>query len=115
MDGCLRVLSYLDQAGITATQYHNNPAIAASARNKDWRKAIELLKEMESTGTVPDMFTYSRTITACGRWEEALGLFCEMASKDVERDTIICSAAISACEEAGAIGHCDALADGERR
>ena len=32
LDGCLRVLSYLDRAGITATAYHYNPAIAATAR-----------------------------------------------------------------------------------
>ena len=48
LDGSLRVLSYLDRAGITATANHYNPAIAATARRKDWQKAIELLNEMES-------------------------------------------------------------------
>ena len=35
LDGCLRVLSYLDRAGITATSHDYNPAIAATARHKD--------------------------------------------------------------------------------
>ena len=52
LDGCLRVLSYLDRVGITATAYHYSPAIAATARCKDWRKAMGLLKEMESKGII---------------------------------------------------------------
>ena len=44
-----------------------------------------------------------------GQWEEALGLLWEMASKGVERDTITYNAAVSACEEAGSVCHCNAL------
>ena len=104
LDGCLRALSYLDRAGIAATQYHYSLAIAASARNRVWLKAIDLLKEKESKDIVPDTFTFSSAITACekgGRWEEALGLLSEMASKGVERDTITFNAAISACGKGG--------------
>ena len=71
LDGCLRVLSYLDRAGIPATQYHYSSAIAACARNKDWRMATDLLKEIERKGIVPHTSTYNSTITACekgGRW-----------------------------------------------
>ena len=60
LDGCLRVLSYLDRAGITATVYHYNPVIAATATRKEWRKAIDLLNEMEGKPIVPDTSTYAR-------------------------------------------------------
>ena len=61
LDGCLRVLSYLDrEAGITATVYHYNPVIAATATRKEWRKAIDLLNEMEGKPIVPDTSTYAR-------------------------------------------------------
>ena len=96
-NACLRVLSYLDRAGITATVYHYNPAIAATARRKGWRKAIELLNEMEGKQTVADTFTYSSVITACeksGRWEKALQLFADMMRKGVEQDSVTYNAAI---------------------
>ena len=78
LDGCLLFLSYLHRAGIPATEYHYNPAIAATARRKDWQKAMGLLKEMESKGITLNTGTYSSVITACeksGRWEESLQLF----------------------------------------
>ena len=97
LDGCLRVLSYLDRVGIPATAFHYSPAIAATARRKGWRKAIELLNEMEGKQTVADTFTYSSVITACeksGRWEKALQLFADMMRKGVEQDSVTYNAAI---------------------
>ena len=64
LDGCLRVLAYLDRAGITTTSYHYSPATAATARRKNWQKAIELLRLMESKGFMLDTITCNSVITA---------------------------------------------------
>ena len=42
-----------------------------------WRKALDLLEEMKANGVVPNEFTYSSVINACGngsQWERALEL-----------------------------------------
>ena len=80
-DGCLRVLSYLHEAGTPATVYHYNPAIAAFRR--DWRTALWLLEEMGCKGVELDTITYNAAISACemgGQWERALK---EMGRKGV--------------------------------
>ena len=102
-DGCMRVLCYLDEAGITATAYHYNPAIAA-CRKEDWRSALWLLMQMECKGVDLDTIAYNAAISACemgGKWERALELQTEMERKGIVADTITCNALISACGKGG--------------
>lgn len=42
-----------------------------------WKKALDVLEDMKQNGVIPNDFTYSAAITACGnggQWERALDL-----------------------------------------
>jgi pentatricopeptide repeat protein len=56
----------------------------ACAKAKMWKKALELLDEMQQNGIAPTEVTYSVAISACGnggQWRKALGLL-ELVSID---------------------------------
>lgn len=73
---------------------------------KWWECALSLLRRMREDALVPDVATFSATISACeaaGEWQRALGVL-QMMMDDVEQDdrllNIYCfNAAISACEK----------------
>jgi pentatricopeptide repeat protein len=51
--------------------------MTACAKAKMWKKALELLDEMEQNGIAANEITYSVAIKACGnggQWERALAL-----------------------------------------
>lgn len=74
-----------------------------------WECALSLLRRMREGGIVPDVATYSATISACeaaGEWQRALGVLQAMMddesalAEDDTRLNIFCfNAAISACEK----------------
>jgi pentatricopeptide repeat protein len=55
-----------------------------------WRRALGLIKSMESEGVPLDKFTYSSAINACGaagRWEEAVDLIRAMKEDKTKNNT----------------------------
>ena len=75
----------------------------ACAKAKMWRKALELLEEMEQKGIEPSEVTYSVTITACGNageWEQALALLDLMREKNMRINLITYNSAITALSKA---------------
>ena len=55
--------------------------ISAFGRSRDWKRALEILEEMRSSGVQPDVVAYSAAITACaksGEADKALALLAEM-------------------------------------
>ena len=65
-----------------------------------WRRALELLENMEMDGVKLDKFTYSAAINTCGaagRWEEAVDLIKAMRGhrdKDVRPNKVTYTSAI---------------------
>ena len=52
-------------------------AISTYGKQKQWRKAIDLLREMSTKGVAPNVITYNAAIKACGggrQWEAAVDL-----------------------------------------
>jgi pentatricopeptide repeat protein len=83
--------------------YCYTAAIEACANAKLWRKALELLQEMEARGIAPSEVTYSVTITACGNggeWQKALDLLQLMREKNMSINLITYNAAITALSKA---------------
>lgn len=74
-----------------------------------WECALALLRRMREDGIVPDVATYSATISACesaGEWQRALGVLQAMMNDEDDLDNdqsllnLYCfNAAISACEK----------------
>ncbi|CAM9981826.1 unnamed protein product, partial [Discosporangium mesarthrocarpum] len=81
-----------------------NTYITACGGAGRWKEALLVLKEMESGGTRPDVFSYSAAMKACGdagRWEEALSVLDRMKAHGVLPNRVSYNTAISACGEAG--------------
>lgn len=73
---------------------------------KWWECALSLLRRMREDGLIPDVATFSATISACeaaGEWQRALGVLQMMMDDHSKRNdlmNIYCfNAAISACEK----------------
>lgn len=76
---------------------------------KWWECSLALLRRMSEDGVVPDVATYSATISACesaGEWQRALGVLQRMIDDENDLDgepsrlNLYCfNAAISACEK----------------
>jgi pentatricopeptide repeat domain-containing protein 1 len=59
--------------GIEQDAYHFSSAISVCAKARQWKKALELLQEMDIQGIQPDVFCYNAAISACekgGKWEK---------------------------------------------
>jgi pentatricopeptide repeat domain-containing protein 1 len=77
--------------------------IIACAKAGLWRKALELLDEMEDNGVKPNEVSYSVCISACGnggQWEKALELLYLMREKSMNINLITYNAAITALSKA---------------
>merc|ERR1712113_1330214 len=64
--------------------------------------ALRLLGRMQSQSIVPNVISYSASISACEKghqWQEALRLLGRMQSQSIVPDVISYSASISACEK----------------
>lgn len=89
--------------GLPVDTYCYTAAIEACSKAKMWKKALELLHEMEEKGVSPSEVTYSITITACGnggQWRKALDLLELMRTKGMSINVITYNSAITAISKA---------------
>jgi pentatricopeptide repeat domain-containing protein 1 len=71
---------------------------------KLWLEALKTYSDLIAYGLLPDLYTFSTLITACGksgRWEEALKVFGAMKDYNITPDTVTYNALISACGNGG--------------
>ncbi|CAM9832210.1 unnamed protein product, partial [Laminaria digitata] len=69
-----------------------------------WRKALELLGSIETRNLVPDVISFTSTMSACGRageWQRALDIMDVMLERNVEPNIVTYGTAISACARGG--------------
>ncbi|CAK0884094.1 unnamed protein product [Prorocentrum cordatum] len=79
-------------------------ATKVDGQAKQWRAAVQLLRERIQSGTELSPGHYMAAVSACrrgGQWRLALSLLSEMWESNMEPDIISCSAGISACEKGG--------------
>jgi len=88
--------------GITRNVFHYNALINVCEKIKDWKRALDLLRQMDDEGVPKNEITYSSAISACekgGNWRTALDLLKTMKSAGIMPTAIAYNAAISACEK----------------
>ena len=89
--------------GLPLDAYAYTAVIEACAKARMWKRALELLDEMDENGIAPSDVTYSVTITACGnggQWEKALEILETMREKNLSINLITYNAAITAISKA---------------
>jgi pentatricopeptide repeat protein len=70
----LAVLKELQGKGIEPDAYQFNASIRVCVRARQWRKALELLQELDKCGATPIFFCCNAAISACGwQMEESTG------------------------------------------
>lgn len=72
--------------GITRNVYHYNALINVCEKIKDWKGALDLLKQMDEEKIPKNEITYSSAISACekgGNWRTALDLLKTMKEKNI--------------------------------
>lgn len=82
-----------------------NTMIDASGRGGDWKKAVELLKEMELVGLQQDVVSFTTAIDACGkggRLDAALEILDQMKSKGIQPNSFTFNALLDSCVRANA-------------
>lgn len=92
--------------GITRNVFHYNALINVCEKIKDWRGALDLLRQMDEENVPKNEITYSSAISACekgGNWRTALDLLKTMKEKRIMPTAIAYNAAISACEKVNII------------
>jgi len=88
--------------GITRNVFHYNALINVCEKIKDWKGALDLLRQMDDENVPKNEITYSSAISACekgGNWRTALDLLKTMKDKGIMPTAIAYNAAISACEK----------------
>ncbi|KAL7538497.1 hypothetical protein ACHAXR_009464, partial [Thalassiosira sp. AJA248-18] len=88
--------------GITRNVFHYNALINVCEKIKDWKGALDLLRQMDEESVPKNEITYSSAISACekgGNWRTALDLLKTMKDKGIMPTAIAYNAAISACEK----------------
>lgn len=78
-------------------------AIYRCNKERQWQKALRLLKDMQTHGPPPTVRAYTSAISACakvGQSQKAIELLSEMRQANVMPNVLSYSAAISACEKA---------------
>ena len=76
--------------------------IAVSACGGDWKTALSLHDAMKERGIEPDCFSYSATITSCGKGgqaDAALALYAEMKGRGIDPNEVVYCSLIKACFE----------------
>lgn len=82
-----------------------NTMIDACGRGGDWKRAVELLKEMEVVGLPPDVVSYTSTMDGCGkagRLDVALEILDQMRSKGIQPNSFTFNALLDSCVRANA-------------
>lgn len=72
--------------GITRNVFHYNALINVCEKIKDWKGALDLLRQMDEEGVPKNEITYSSAISACekgGNWRTALDLLKSMKDKGI--------------------------------
>ena len=96
----LRRMQTADDGAPPADTVSFNAAISAMKGGAQWRKALELLAELEAHPTLDaDVISYSSAIAACaagGRWESACKLLHRMRAQGVNPNEYSYGSAISA-------------------
>mmetsp|Transcript_6295 Transcript_6295/g.15650 ORF Transcript_6295/g.15650 Transcript_6295/m.15650 type:complete len:762 (+) Transcript_6295:65-2350(+) len=88
--------------GITRNVFHYNALINVCEKIKDWKRALDLLRQMDDEKVPKNEITYSSAISACekgGNWRTALDLLKTMKDRRITPTAIAYNAAISACEK----------------
>jgi pentatricopeptide repeat protein len=121
----MEFLDLMRKRGMQVNLITNNAAIAALAKaakqrqlsnsiaeknNQLSRKALELLKQMQTDGIEPDGFSYTSAISCCGSdgmWQDALNLFEAMrrGGPRTSPNKIAYTAAISSAGKSGQVDH----------
>ncbi|CAJ1421226.1 unnamed protein product [Effrenium voratum] len=98
-------LALLVQAEMESIQLDTityNACVSACEKASRWPQALALLRRAIRRRLF-DVVTFSATVSACanGRWQAALDLLQTCSEHNVQPDTIMHNAAISACERGG--------------
>eukprot|EP00439_Symbiodinium_sp_Y106_P068992 s4371_g11.t2 len=97
----------MQHAGVTerlrsphADQKAYSTAITKLTKGSDWRGAMSVLAELASAKSVPNVFTCTAAINACGKsghWQHALKLFLEFKARSGQANVITYGSVINAC------------------
>ena len=77
------VWNWVDQVGIPKNTFHYNSMISCCEKVRDYKKAIQLMDEMQTKKITKNEVTFSSAISACekcGQWRAALDLLEQMVS-----------------------------------
>mmetsp|Transcript_11994 Transcript_11994/g.24176 ORF Transcript_11994/g.24176 Transcript_11994/m.24176 type:complete len:888 (-) Transcript_11994:126-2789(-) len=103
MNVAMQVWRWMESAqGITRNVYHYNALINVCEKIRDWKMALDLMRQMDEERIPKNEITYSSAISACekgGNWRTALDLLKTMKDKGIMPTAIAYNAAISACEK----------------
>ncbi|KAL3788903.1 hypothetical protein HJC23_002657 [Cyclotella cryptica] len=103
MNVAMQVWHWMERTeGIQRNVFHYNALINVCEKIKDWKRALELLRQMDEEGVAKNEITYSSAISACekgGNWRTALDLLSTMKKNGIMPTVIAYNAAISACEK----------------
>jgi pentatricopeptide repeat protein len=95
----MQVWRWMEQTqGITRNVYHYNALINVCEKIKDWKGALDLLKQMDEENVPKNEITYSSAISACekgGNWRTALDLLKTMKEKKIMPTAIAYNAGMS--------------------
>ena len=73
------------------------------AKDKEWRKALDLMADMKRNNIIANQHTYSAIINALGnsgQWERALDVLNQMKEKEMKVNVVAYNSAISALAKA---------------
>ena len=66
MNVALQVWNWMEKAeGISRNVFHYNALINVCEKIKDWKRALDLLRQMDEEGVVKNEITFSSAISAC--------------------------------------------------
>ena len=66
MNVALQVWNWMENAeGISRNVFHYNALINVCEKIKDWKRALDLLRQMDEEGVVKNEITFSSAISAC--------------------------------------------------
>lgn len=87
MNVAMQVWHWMERTeGIQRNVFHYNALINVCEKIKDWKRALELLRQMDEEGVAKNEITYSSAISACekgGNWRTALDLLSMMKKNGI--------------------------------
>ena len=104
IDEAKKIMVKMKEAKIEPNKLYYAGMATVAQKSADWKRALGLLRDIESRGRVPDIFCYNKCIGACGDAEklnEALSIFDSMHEHGVLPNIITYTAIIKACGKCG--------------